>query len=103
MTVDGGDAAPGERVEKEVGEFIASRDRERREGEKGNPDPWEESVRCYNAANAQAVLEDKLRHARGMCRSHTATFHVLIKKWDREISRLEALLGINRHARKKAS
>lgn len=103
MTVAGGDAAPGERVEKEIDEFIASRDRERREGEKGNPDLWEESVRCYNAANAQAVLEDKLRHARGMCRSHTATFHILIGKWQWEVDRLEALLGINRHQRKKAS
>jgi len=60
-------------------------------------------VRRYNAINAQAVLEDKLDHARAMRRSHAATFLALIEKWEAEIDRLEALLGINRHKRKKAS
>ncbi len=99
------DIATGKEVEAETDAMLSGRHDRRVVEEGGRPaqEMWVASVRRYNVISAQAILEDKLDHARAMHRSHEATFAALTQKWEAEIDRCEALLGINGHGRKKAS
>ncbi len=96
------DIATSKKVEAEIDAMISRRHDKRvlDEGERDEEAAWAASVRRHSATNAQALLEDQLRHAQAMHRAHTKTFGLLLEKWVREIDRCEELLGINRRGRR---